>query len=325
MNQEKINLRQVRDFGETFNASVKLVRQNFKLFFKSLIFIAGPFLIISSIAGAFYQANAITMQSRLQSSMMYGNNPLDVIMEQFGWTYLIFIVASIVANLALVGTVYSFIINYSEKGPGQFTVNDVASTLIKNTGGILGVFFGLTIVLLLVIFVVVALGVIIGAAIPVLGILFLLAAIFGMLILFPPLIWQLSAVYLVKMEEGLGVFQSFGKTKDVMRGNFWWTWLIVVCTSFGVGIIGIVFTLPQIAYQMVLTFSSLQGGENETSIPFIVVATICTFCTTLIYSLMYVVNGVHYYSLAEKMDGKGMIQRINEIGNSTSTNVTQQY
>jgi len=34
MNQEKINLRQVRDFGETFNASIKLVRQNFKLFLK---------------------------------------------------------------------------------------------------------------------------------------------------------------------------------------------------------------------------------------------------------------------------------------------------
>ena len=36
--KEKINFRQVRDFGETFNVSVKFFRQNFKLFFQSLIF-----------------------------------------------------------------------------------------------------------------------------------------------------------------------------------------------------------------------------------------------------------------------------------------------
>lgn len=326
MNQEKINLRQIRDFGETFNTSVKFVRQNFKLFFKSLLFIAGPFLLISSIAGAFYQANAITMQSRLQSGMMeYGNNPMDIVLEQFGWTYLIFIVASLIANLALVGTVYSFMINYAEKGPGQFTVNDVSSKLIQNAGGILATFFGLTILFILIFGVIVGLGVALGIAVPALGVLFLIAAIFGMLILFPPLIWQLSVVYLVKMEDGFTVMSSYGQTREVMRGNFWWTWVIVVCASIGIGIIGIVFTLPQIAYQMVLTFSSLQGGSNETSIPFVIVATICTFCTTLLYSLMYVINGVHYYSLAEQNDGKGLMEKINEIGGAPTTNVNQQY
>ena len=268
MNQEKINLRQVRDFGETFNTSVKFVRQNFKLFFQSLLFIAGPFLLISSIAGAFYQANAITMQSKLQSGIAsaYATDPMDIILDQFGWTYFIFIIASILANLALVGTVYAFILNYIEKGPGQFTVNDISSTLLKNAGGILGIFFGLTLLIILIVGGVVALGVAIGFAVPALGILFLVAAFFGMLILFPPLIWQLSVVYLVRMEEGTGVLGSYGKTKEVMRGNFWWTWLIVVCSSFGIGIIGIIFSLPQVAYQLVLTFSSLKGGENETSI-----------------------------------------------------------
>ncbi|MBL0328339.1 MAG: hypothetical protein IPP64_02700 [Bacteroidetes bacterium] len=327
MNQEKINLRQVRDFGETFNTSVKFVRQNFKLFFQSLLFIAGPFLLISSIAGAFYQANAITMQSKLQSGIAsaYATDPMDIILDQFGWTYFIFIIASILANLALVGTVYAFILNYIEKGPGQFTVNDISSTLLKNAGGILGIFFGLTLLIILIVGGVVALGVAIGFAVPALGILFLVAAFFGMLILFPPLIWQLSVVYLVRMEEGTGVLGSYGKTKEVMRGNFWWTWLIVVCSSFGIGIIGIIFSLPQVAYQLVLTFSSLKGGENETSIGFVIVATLCTFCTTMLYSFMYVINGVHYYSLAEKNDGKGLMERINEIGTTPTTNVNQHY
>ena len=326
MNQEKINFRQVRDFGETFNTSVKFIRQNFKLFLKSLLFIAGPFLLISSIAGAFYQANALTLQSRLQAGMLeQGNSPMDILLDQFGPTYFIFIIASILANLALVGTVYSFMINYSEKGPGQFTVNDVANTITKNIGGILGVFFGLTFLLLLVMIIVVGIGFGLGLAVPAFGVLFAIAAFFGILILFPPLIWQLSVVYLVRMEEGTGVIETYNKTKEVMRGNFWWTWLIVVCTSFGVGMIGVVFSIPQIAYQLVLTYSSLQSGNTETSIPFVIVATICTFCTTLLYGLMYIVNGVHYYSLAEKYDGKGMMERINEIGATPNTNVNQQY
>ncbi len=324
MNQEKINLRMVRDFGETFNVSVKFVRQNFKLFFKSLVFIAGPFLLVSSIAGAFYQTGAINMQSRLQSGR-FGSDPWDILADQFGWTYFIFIVASILANLALIGTVYAFMLTYAEKGPGQFTVNDVSAKLLKNAGGIIGIFFALTLLFILIFVVIIGIGIGIGVAVPALGVLFAIAAFFGIMILFPPLIWQLSVVYLVKMENGGGAIESFNKTKEVMRGNFWWTWVIVVCSSIGIGIMGFVFTLPQLAYQLVLTFSAMKGEETETSIPFIVIATICTFCATLLYSLMYVINGIHYYSLAEKNDGKGLLQQINEIGNITPPNVNQQF
>ena len=133
-NQEKINFRQVRDFGETFNVTVKFFRQNFKLFFQSLIFIAGPFVLISAIAGAFYQSNAVSM---LSVARMGESN----ILSQFGWTYFIFILAAVIANMTLLGTVFGFMINYMEKGPAGFTVNDVGQTLVKNIGNILSVFF----------------------------------------------------------------------------------------------------------------------------------------------------------------------------------------
>ena len=78
MNPEKINFRQTRDFGETFNVSIKFLRQNFKLFFQSVLFIAGPFVLISAIAGAFYQSNAINMFSITK----LGNGGLDTILSQ---------------------------------------------------------------------------------------------------------------------------------------------------------------------------------------------------------------------------------------------------
>lgn len=318
MNQEKINFRQARDFGETFNVTIKFLRQNFKLFFQSLIFIAGPFILISAIAGAFYQSSALEISTLGRFS---GGNPL----AQYGWSFLIFMLAAIVSGIVLIGTTFSFMINYMEKGPNGFTVNDVANKLIKNSGNILSVFFVLTLLAILIMAVVA--GIIIGltTAVPVLGILFALAFIFGMLILFPPLMWQLSVVYLVKMQEDKGVFESFGRTREVMRGNFWWTWIIVVCSTIALGIIGFVFTLPQMVYQMILLFSHIKNGGGETPLAFLIVATICTFCSTILYSALYVINAFHYYSLAEAKDGVGLMERIDEIGNNPQNNVEEQY
>jgi hypothetical protein len=322
MNLEKINLRQSRDFGETFNTSIKFLRQNFKPFFKSLLFIAGPFLLISSLAGAFYQSSAVKMYST-SMRVDYTSN----VLEQFGWAYLFLILTAIIANLVLVGTVYSFIVNYMEKGPGEFTVNDVANTLIKNIGNILTVFFCITLLSILIICIVVGIAIAIGGTIPILGVLLGIGLFFGLLIIFPPLIWQLSVVYLVKMHSDLGPFAAFGKTREVMRDNYWWTWVIVVCSSIGIGIIGLVFALPQGIFQAIMMFSNISGGGTSegVSIAFLIVATICTFCTTLLYSLLYVINGVHYFSLAEKKDGLGLMDRINEIGNTPDSNVKQQY
>lgn len=318
MNQEKINFRQVRDFGETFNVSVKFLKQNFKLFFQSLFFIAGPFILVSSIAGAFYQSSAIEISTL---GTITSGNPL----AQYGWSFLIFMLAAILSGIVLIGTTFSFMINYMEKGPDGFTVNDVANKLLQNIGNILAVFFVFTLLGILIIAVLAGLVFALTNVAPVLGILFMLAFIFGMLILFPPLMWQLSVVYLVKMQEDRGVLESFGRTREVMRSNFWWTWVIVICSAIAIGIVGFVFTLPQLVYQMILLFSHIKNGGGETPVAFLIVATLCTFCSTILYSLLYVVNAFHYYSLAEAKDGVGLLERINEIGNTPENNVEQQY
>jgi hypothetical protein len=320
MDQEKISLLQSRDFGETFNVSVKFLRQNFKLFFKSILLIAGPFLLISGIAGAFYSSHSVSMMS-ITNMMANSSNPFAL----YGWTFLLFMLASVIANIILLATVYSFMLNYLEKGPNGFTVNDVAGTLLRNLGKIFVLFFVLSLIAIILIVILVFIIAAIASMVPVLGILIGVGAFFGIMILFPPLMWQLSVVYLVRMQEGGGVFDSFGRTSQVMKGNFWWTWLIVVCSSIAVSIIGAVFTLPQIIYQMVLMVSSMRGGDTETSIPFFIVVTICTFFSSLTYSIIHVINAMHYFSLNEKKFGKGLMEKINEIGNTPDNNVNQQY
>ena len=322
MNQEKINFKTERDFGEIFNVSVKFLRQNFKLFFQSILFIAGPFVLISAVAGAFYQSHAIGLMSLTKLGQ---GNVFSRLKDQFGLPYFLFLLAGLVAGLIIVNTVYSFMINYNEKGHGGFTVNDVSKTVIKNLGNVISVFLVYTLFMILILVIIV--GIVIGiiSAAPALGVLLIFLLIIGLLILLPPIMWQLSAIYIVKMTEERGIFESFGRTRDVMRGNFWWTWVIIVCALIGVGLAGVIFALPQGIYQMVLMFSRLKGGADEVSISFLIVATLCTFCTTILYSVLYVVFGFHYFSLAEKKDGLGLLERINEIGTISDNNVEQQY
>lgn len=318
MDSEKISLLEARDFGETFNVSIKFLRQNFKLFFKSIIFIAGPFLLISSIAGAFYSSNAVNMIS-VRNMMV--SNPLAL----YGWSFVLYILASVIANIILLATVFAFMLNYLEKGPNGFTVNEVAGTFIKNLGKIFVQFLVFTLIIILVIVVVVFVIAALSAIVPILGILLGIAFFFGILIIGPPIMWQLSAAYLVRMHEGGGVFDSFGRTRQVMKDNFWWTWVIVVCSFIAVIIIGSIFMLPQFIYQMVLMVSNMKGGTSETSISFLIVVAICTFFSSIIYSALHLIYGIHYFSLNEKKFGKGLMEKINEIGNTPDNNVNQYY
>jgi hypothetical protein len=316
MNQEKINFRVNRDFGETFNVSIKFLRQNFKLFFFSLLFISGPFILISSVAGAFYQSSAINAFSWVRSG-----NPF----AQFGLSYFLFIIAAVIAHLALMGTVFSFMLEYMEKGPGNFTVNDVAKRVTTNIGNILSVFFTLTFLICIFLGAFIGILIAIGSSAPVVVGIITILFIIAMLIVFPPIMWQLTVVYLVKMVDNDSVFDSFGRTKYVMKGNFWWTWVIVVCASLAVWIMAMVFALPQAALQLILMFSKQANSGSEISVVFIIVATVCTFCTTLLYAIFYVISAFHYFSLAEQKDGSGLMDRINEIGQTPNNNVDQQY
>jgi hypothetical protein len=127
------------------------------------------------------------------------------------------------------------------------------------------------------------------------------------------------------MHEHRRLFDCYTRTRNILRGNFWWTWVIMVCALIAVIIAGFVFALPQAIYQMVLMFSHLKGNNDEVSVAFLVVATVSHFFTTIIYSVMHIICGFHYFSLAEKDDGKGLLERINEIGTTPDNNVEQQY
>jgi hypothetical protein len=314
MNTEKINFKEVRDFGEVFNVSVKFIRQNFKPFFKSLIFIAGPLILIAAISGAFYQSTAVTMFS--SKGLMNNPDPF----AQFGLTYFLFIFASIFSQLALLGTTFAYMVAYNKFGPGNFKTTDVSAILFKNAGKIIGGFFLYMFLFIIAIILIVLFVAMFGAIHPAFGVLMGILLVIGSLIIAPPFMWQFSVFYLSSMQDNTSITSGMSKTRRVMKGDFWWTWVLVVCGAIAIGIIAFVFTVPQFIYQMILMIGNIKEGSDEISIPFLIVATVCTICVQLTYSIYYIICGFHYYSLAEKKDGEGLLERIDEIGKPTNNN-----
>jgi len=319
MNQEKVVLFQARDFGETFSAAIKFIKQNFKAFFKAQLFVAGPFILVAAIAGAYYQANTI---AAIGSSNIFGRYS-----SFFGWPYLVYILAMLLSHLSVIGTTYGYMVVYYRNKGENVEVHQVSKVFLRNFLKILGGFFLvliLTIILGFAAFFIIGL---IGSIHTALAILMGILTVAGLLIIIPPFMWQFTTFYLCMMHDDDSVINSLTRTREAMRGEFWWTWLIVICTGIAVGILSAVFAIPQLIYQMILTFSAVRGNaDGEVSIPFMVVIAIGTVLITLTYSLYYIVFAMHYYSLTEKKEGIGLMERINEIGSKpTNDNINTHY
>ena len=109
MSEAKINFNVTRDFGETFNVSIKFLRQNFKMYFLTVILIAGPFVLLTSFASAFYDSSIITKTSLVRAGRLYNVSPYSI-------GYFLSVSSQFIAWLALMCTNYSFMLVYNEKG-----------------------------------------------------------------------------------------------------------------------------------------------------------------------------------------------------------------
>ena len=313
--EEKINFKVARDFGETFNISINFLRQNFLPFFICLLLLAGPFILIYSFVVAHYESVILDKNALVKAGLLYNVNT-------YNWEYFISILLQFISYLSMTCTTYSYMIVYSEKGKGNFTVADVVRKMNSNIGKIIGgfiLFFLIVVIFIVAIFFII--GIISGTS-PIIAGLLAFASLIGSLLVAPNIVWQLNTLFLVIIADDEIPMSAYGRTRIVMKDNYWWTWLIVVCSTLIVSVLSLLFAIPSYVYTLFQNYST-SDDASETSILYIFTFATCTFLATLVYSLFYIISSFHYFSLAEKKDGKGLLERINEIG-KIQTNTTEQ-
>lgn len=278
--EQKIEFREVRDFGQLVNATFLFVKQNFKPLLKAVLIICGFFVIATAVASIFY-----TMQVQETIGSGEAQNATKAL---YSWEYAVNMLFSLLFYTSLAVTVLSYISLYVEKGN---EAPDVEEVWDKVKYYFLRVFGSSILLALLVI----------------IGFIFCLAP--G-LYLWP----ATSLIIAIMVLENGSLGYSFDRGFKLIKGNWWKTFgamfiiLVVVAAAAMVVIIPITF----------LTAGSFVFGKTNLSGPSLIITTIFGSIAQIFMGLPYVVTAFCYFSLVEDKEGAGLMDKIDMIGQKGS-------
>jgi hypothetical protein len=270
MQVNKIEFRKIRDFGELLNITFEFIRENFKKLFLSLIFIAGPGIILAGIAGAFYG-----------SSFFNIGNTFDLLF----FSGAVYFIALFISIHLIITVTYSFIELYLETELTGFDINDVWERVKKN-------FFALLLTS-------------IGSII--------LIALASLLIIIPGIYLSivLSIIYIVRLREKLGFFESVSRCRQLVSGNWWFTFALMLILVVIQVFIGFIFSIPE----YIRLFIGFLHMQNETPAfgAIMIITQIISSFGYIFNSILVIGLAFHYYSLVEKKEAVGLLEKLNSI------------
>lgn len=263
----KIEFRKNRDFGELLNATFEFIRQNVKVLFLSLLFITGPAIILTGIAGGFYQGNIVLGEVFIASAIIY------------------FILLFISFQMIITVT-YSCINLYIEKNTSDFNVNDVWKRARKD-------------------FFLIFFTSILSGFITIIGtLLFIIPGIY--------LSITLIIIFMVRLRENLSFIDSVTRCRKLMAGNWWFTFALILILSVIEYFFSFIFTIPEYIAMFMGALHSIDEKPPLGS-TFFVITSIISSISYLFYSIPVIGISFHYFSLVEKKEAVGLLQKLETI------------
>lgn len=288
MNQ-KIEFRQVRDFGELVNDTFLFLKQNFKPLLKAVIIICGFFLLAMVVTAVF-------QQMRMMSSFGPGEvirNPGKV----YGWEFLFQMIFMILFYNAMGLTVFSYISLYREKGNEVPEVEEIW----ENVKYYFWRFLGASILL---------------------GIIAMVGFIFCIL---PGMfLWPIiSLILAIIVFENSNFSYAFDRGFKLIKNHWWMTFGAMFIVFIVIYAALMAFILPA----TFLTTGSILFAKSPVSIPLLILTTVLQSVSQIFMILPYIVISLCYFSLTERKEGSGLMDKVNMIGlnNNDSDLPEEQY
>ena len=292
--KEKIELQRERDFSENISTLFQVVRTQFKRLFGSILFIAGPIILIASILLAYAAVQNLNMITNPDPDFLggmlsaYSRAILGYIGLWFGYS--------------MVGVVtFSYLQVYKESDdPQSITTDDVWQESKKHILKIL-------------------------LASILTGIMIVLGAIF---LVIPGLI---LAVYLSMVNptiifERESVGEAINKSFRYISDNFWITVGLAIVVTIITYIMSIAFSIPSAIMGFVLSFntlSSIESGDVEGvsqtfKILYMLATMIANLAGMIISAIPNISIALHYFNLKEQKDSTGLMGQISQMGKSST-------
>jgi hypothetical protein len=296
MIHKKIELREIRDFGQKFDAVFTFVRTNFKSFFKVIGLTVGPLALIGSFFFGLVYSNLFNI-----TSLAATGNSMDV-MSWIGNLIISYFFLG-AASLWMMIAVFSFLAEY-DRGNENITIEAIWK---RGKSKILPTFvFGILTILAMILFVAIvvvipgnnALGISLKVLIIIVGVFYVM---FTLMLVVPNMVI-----------EDAGLFGSIGRSFSLIRGNWWSTFGLFIVMNLVSSVATVVFAIPLYAAMIAKFVMHMSGGEIFT----VIGSCIYFLGMFLMTTLPTLAIGIQYFYLVERKDGTGLLKKIDQLGQS---------
>jgi len=313
-----IDFHRTRDFSRKLNATFEFIRQNFKPLGKSILFIAGPAVLVGSVmAGSFigeFFNLGMSAQGNPEALSTY------FLSINFWMQFLLMFVFLTISFVIGIATINCYLIIYDQKKSNHIEVSEVWSLVRKAFWLYLG-----TSILFFLLFMV--------AYVMLLIPVFILANISGVLVFFGVLfvvggiiflIFSSSLTYFIQLYEKKNFMDAVGRSMRLVNNGKWWsTFGLIMVLYLIMMTVSYFFIIP---YYVVLFTESLHSVSTDTvaeptsgwKLWTIVFFTLYYMAQMLLATLPNVGIAFQYFNLVEIKEAKGLMNQIENLGKEVS-------
>lgn len=326
---KEIEFHKARDFSNKVNATFEFIKQNFAALGKSILFIAGPPVMIASLL----MGNFISEFMNLAQGMGRSSGNPEMMENYFlSVSFWIQIAAAfiflLVSGVVTIATINNYLILYGERKTSKIEVNEVWDRVRETFWMYFGTtfFFALLAVgaYLVLLVPIVILGNISGVLI-VLGVLFFIIAVIYLSI-------AVSLTFFIRGYEKKGFFESVVRSYNLVRGKWWSTFGLIIVLSLIVSTISYIFIIPWYIMTVVsalhnTSVSDFQGPSSSTQVWTLLFFTLYYLAQMILYALPNVGIAFQYFNLVELKEARGLLSKIDSIGkvNPPTTRPEENY
>jgi len=253
-----IEFHHTRDFSRKMNATFEFIRQNIKSLGKSILFIAGPpVLVASMIIGSF-------VGEFFSLTQMAATNPGDTEAFQSYFTTVSFwlqmvmmMVFFIVSGVMTIATINNYLLIYSEKQTNQIEVGEVWTRVRSTFWMYLSTMFFFSL-LAIAAYIVMIIPVVLLATISPALIFFGILLVFGGILY---LMVSVSLTFVVRAYENKGFFEAIGRSFSLVQGKWWSTFGLIMVLYLIMMTVSYIFLIP---WYSVTFISALHSTTENT-------------------------------------------------------------
>lgn len=305
-----IRFRKVRRFGDKVNVTFEFIRQNFKSLFKSMIIIAGPFLVVGSL----FLSQVFLEFFNFSSTFQQGISDFDLIMK-IGGSILAFVLFTMLGGTAIISVIYNYMVLYEDKSTDKIEIHQVWKKVKKTFLPVLGTIclYGI-VVILSYIFIILPFTLLL-TAIP--GLFLIAIIIFYAGFIYISITFML--ILFIRIYENIGIGSAFKRAFYLIRGKWWSTFGLLLVMTIIHGFVAGIFMVPWYANFIIYILHNTNTDTlAEPYMAFSIVNHLTflfyTLASYLLYCIPLIALAFQYFNLVEIKDATGLLEKIKTIG-----------